>query len=251
MATIRVRGFGVRFQFDRQRRVITPFRARLASHVTETWGLRGVELDVGPGEGLALIGPTGAGKTSLLRAIAGIMPADEGAIEVSGGVGSMLSTDAGLIHTLTGRENAMVLGVLGGMSRAETRSRMPEIERESLLAEAFDRPASSYSLGMRARLGFTTAMQTGPEILLLDEVHEALDHRFRDVLRAKAAELRSRGGIVVAAGHDHGILSQLCDRALLLDSGTVRALGPFEEVRASYLGAVSGRLEPTVTPEPG
>lgn len=242
MATIRVRGLGVRFQFDRQRRVITPFRARLASHVTETWGLRGIELDVDPGEGLALIGPTGAGKTSLLRAIAGVLPADEGAIEVRGGVGSMLSIEAGLIHPLTGRENAMVLGVLGGMSRAETRIRLPEIQRESLLAEAFDRPASSYSQGMRARLGFTTAMHTDPEILLLDEVHEALDHRFRDVLRAKASELRSRGGIVIAAGHDHGILSQLCDKALLLDSGRVRALGPFEEVRTRYLGAAAAGL---------
>jgi lipopolysaccharide transport system ATP-binding protein len=236
MAAIRAQGLGVRFQFDRQRRVITPFRARLGSRVTETWGLRGLDFEAGPGEGVALIGPTGAGKTSLLRAIAGVLPADEGSIEVRGGVGSLLSIDAGLLPPLTGRENAMVLGVLGGMSRAETRSRLPEIRRESLLAESFERPASSYSQGMRARLGFTTAMQTDPEILLLDEVHEALDHRFRDVLRAKAGELRSRGGIVVAAGHDHQILSQLCDRALLLDSGRVRALGPFDQVRARYLG---------------
>jgi ABC-type polysaccharide/polyol phosphate transport system ATPase subunit len=91
-------------------------------------------------------------------------------------------------------------------------------------------------------------MHTNPEILLLDEVHEALDHRFREVLGATAAELRSRGGIVVAAGHDHGILSQLCDNALLLDSGRVGALGPFEEVRASYLGAAAGL---GVSPEPG
>jgi ABC-type polysaccharide/polyol phosphate transport system ATPase subunit len=171
-----------------------------------------------------------------------VLPADEGSIEVGGKVGSMLSIDAGLLPTLTGRENAMVLGVLGGMSRAETQRKLPEIQRESLLLDYFERPASSYSQGMRARLGFTTAMQTGPDILLLDEVHEALDHRFREVLREKAGEVRSRGGIVVAAGHDHQILSELCDSALLLDSGRLRAYGAFDEVRSTYLAPGSPAL---------
>jgi ABC-2 type transport system ATP-binding protein len=87
MAAIRAQDLGVHFQFDRQRRVITPIRARFSLRVTETWGLRELSFSAVAGEGLALIGPTGSGKTSLLRAIAGILPADEGSIEVSGAVG--------------------------------------------------------------------------------------------------------------------------------------------------------------------
>jgi ABC-type polysaccharide/polyol phosphate transport system ATPase subunit len=237
MAAISAENLGIRFQFDRQRRVITPIRARLAFHVTETWGLRGLSFEAAPGEGLALIGPTGSGKTSLLRAIAGILPADEGSIQVDGRAGSMLSVDAGLMPTLTGRENAMLLAVLGGLSRSEARAKLPAIQRESELGPAFDRPASSYSQGMRARLGFTTMIHTDPAILLLDEVHEALDHHFRDVLEETAHRVRQRGGIVVAAGHDHPLLARVCERALLLDGGVARAHGHFDTVRDAYLGS--------------
>src|SRR5918995_5926316 len=102
MASIRARELGISFFFGSERQVITPLRARVSLHKSETWGLRHASFEVGPGEGVALLGPTGSGKTSLLRAIAGVLPADEGRIEVGGRVGSMLSTDAGLLPALTG-----------------------------------------------------------------------------------------------------------------------------------------------------
>jgi len=235
MATIRAEALGIRFLFDHQQRVMTTLRARLARSATETWGLRWADLEVGPGEGVALIGPTGSGKTTLLRAIAGVLPADEGSIEVTGRVAGLLSPDAGTIGTLTGRENAMLLAVLAGLSRSEARGRMEAIREGSGLGDAFGRPVSSYSQGMLARLSFTAAMQGQPAILALDEVHEAFDHSFRALLERTARELRAAGGIVVAAGHDHEVLSGVCGRALLLDHGRVRADGPFDEVRRRYL----------------
>jgi ABC-type polysaccharide/polyol phosphate transport system ATPase subunit len=237
MPAIRAEGLGVRFQFDRHRRVITPGRTAIAMKVTETWGLRHVSFSISAGEGVALIGATGSGKTTLLRAIGGILPADEGRLEIAGRAGSLLSIDAGLLPTLTGRENGLLLAVLAGLSRSEARRALESIKARSGLGDAFERPASSMSQGMRARLGFSTAEQSRPGILLLDEVHEAFDHRFREVLAARARKTIAAGGIVVAAGHDHEVLERLCSRALLLSEGRVVADGPFARVRREYLAA--------------
>lgn len=246
---IRCEGLGVRFQFDRTQHVITPARARISRNVKVTWGLRDVSIRVDAGEGIALLGATGSGKTTLLRAIAGVMPADAGEIEVSGRVASMISINAGLINSLTGRENAKLLGVLTGLSRSECLERMDEMKEQSRLGDAFDRPASSYSQGMRARLAFTAATQFEPDVLVLDEVHEAFDHFWRERLRERCREIRDRGGIVVAAGHDHGILSRLGDRAILLRDGRIVADGTFDDVRENYLGdadppPLDGEAEP-------
>ena len=244
MATVRAEELGVHFQFDRQRRVITPARAALGRHKAETWGVRGISVSIGPGEGVALIGATGSGKTTLLRVIAGVLPADEGTIEVGGRIGSLLSIDAGLLPTLTGRENAMLLGVLAGLSRAEARSALDAMRELSGLGDSFDRPASSFSQGMRARLAFSAAELAGPEILLLDEVHEAFDHSFRETLAERALATLEGGGIVVAAGHDHDVLGKICSRALLLSEGSLEADGPFDRVRHEYLDRAADRAQP-------
>jgi ABC-type polysaccharide/polyol phosphate transport system ATPase subunit len=234
-ASVRARGLGVHFIIDRQKKVVTPAHARLLRRGTDVWGLREVTFRADPGDGIALIGVNGSGKTTLLRAIAGVLPADAGAIEVEGQIGSMLSTDAGLLPTLTGRENALLLAVLAGLSRAQAKAALPRIQQRSGLGSAFDRPANSFSQGMRARLAFTTADEADPNIFLLDEVHEAFDRPFQKVLERRVRDLRAAGGIVVAAGHDLDILSRICDRAALLDGGRVVAEGPIAQVRDEYM----------------
>ncbi len=229
-------GVGVRFLFDRHRRVVTPGLARLRRRGLETWGLRGVDFAIGPGEGVALLGASGSGKTSLLRTIAGVLEPDEGRLSVAGRIAPLLATDAGLVATLTGRENAMLLGVLGGSARAETRERLETVRARSGLGDAFDRPVSSYSQGMKARLSFAATHHGGTEVVLLDEVHEALDHRYRAALAVAVDAVRAAGGIVVAAGHDHALLERLCSRALLLEAGRVVVDGPFRDVQRRYLG---------------
>jgi ABC-type polysaccharide/polyol phosphate transport system ATPase subunit len=226
---------GARFLFDRQRRVVTPALARLRRRGDVTWGIRHVSFELGPGDSVALLGPSGSGKTTLLRLIAGVLDPDEGTLEVWGRVGSLLSIEAGLMATLTGRENAQLLGVLAGMSRKDSRAALAGVGERGLLTDAYDRPVSSYSQGMRARLGLTVAEELEPEILLLDEVHEALDHSFRAVIAGHVQAIVERGGIVVAAGHDHPLLRDFCTKALLVRDGSLVTEGPFDAVRDVYL----------------
>jgi ABC-type polysaccharide/polyol phosphate transport system ATPase subunit len=231
-------GVGVQFFFDRHLRVVTPGEARLRGQGLTTWGLRDVSFSIAPGEGTALIGPSGSGKTTLLRVLAGVYTPDQGAIDIRGRVASLLSIDGGLLHLLTGRENALLLGILAGLSRRAVLRALDDVKERSRLGDAFERPVLTYSQGMRARLGIAVAEQAEPQILVLDEVHEALDHEFRLFLQKRARALLDAGGIVIAAGHDHGMLATLCSRALWMDQGTLREHGRFEEVQPRYLAAV-------------
>lgn len=236
-ASARLVELGVRFDFDRQGRVVTPGLRRLRRVRASAWGLHDVNLHVEPGTGVALVGATGSGKTTLLRVLAGVMPADAGTVEVRGRIGSLLAADAGLQALLTGRENAELLGVLAGLSAAQAAASIELVAERAQLGDAFDRPVHTYSAGMRARLGLAVIRATSPRVLLLDEVFEALDHEFRAIVERYARELRDAGGIVVAAGHDHDALSRICPRAVWMDGGRVRLQGAFGEVIPAYRGA--------------
>jgi ABC-2 type transport system ATP-binding protein len=236
-ASIRARDAGVRFLFDSQQRVVTPTLARLRRRGAGVWGLRHVDLALGPGDGVALLGKSGSGKTTLLRLMAGVLVTDEGELTTAGQVASLLSIHAGVLGALTGRENTHLLGTLAGLDPAEARAEADTVKDRSRLGDAFERPVSSYSQGMRARLGFSAVTLVEPQIMLLDEVHEAFDHEFRDIVHRRAEELRRGGGIVVAAGHDHGLLSTFCDTAIHMARGEIRAIGPFERVRTAYIEA--------------
>jgi ABC-type polysaccharide/polyol phosphate transport system ATPase subunit len=232
---IRAEEIGIRFHFDRHRRVVTHNTARFRGGTSTNWGIRGVSFSVLGGEGIGLIGRSGSGKTTMLRTLAGVYVPDEGRLHVRGPVASLLAIDAGLLSLLTGRENALLLGVLGGLSRRQSKRALEAVKDRSGLGDAFEYPVSAYSQGMRARLGFAVAEEVGPRILLLDEVHEALDHEFRGIVRERARALVAAGGVVVATGHDHQLLEQLCSRAIYLDSGSIVADGPFRDVQRAYL----------------
>jgi ABC-type polysaccharide/polyol phosphate transport system ATPase subunit len=236
-ASIAAQNVGVRFLFDRHRRVVTPNLAGLRRRGVETWGLQGINFGVGPGDGVALIGPSGSGKTTLLRLVASVLTPDRGRLQIEGSVGALLSIEAGLLELLTGRENAELLGVLAGIPRVRVRELLDQVKELSRLDSAFDRPVSSYSQGMRARLGFAVAAHAMPDILVLDEVLEAFDHEYRGVVEEHVASMRGSGGIVLAAGHDHSLLGRLCDRGLLLEGGEVQEMGPFLSTLETYLGS--------------
>ena len=230
---------GVRFFFDRQSRVVTPTMARVRRRVTASHGIRDVSFSIGSGEGVALLGPSGSGKTTVLRTIAGVLVPDEGRMRTQGRIGSLLTVDAGLMPTLTGRENSLLLAALAGLSRSDARRVLARIRERATLGIEFDHPVSTYSQGMRARVAFAVVEELAPDILLLDEVHEALDQEFRELLEERARIILREGGIVIAAGHDHILLGRLCNRAVLLQTGSVAADAEFETVRRQYVGVHS------------
>lgn len=236
MASITADRIGVHFFFDRQHRVVTPTLARIRRRGSDLWGIRDVSFTIRGGEGVALLGANGTGKSTLLRTVAGVLPADAGRLDARGRIAALLSIDAGLMPSLTGRENSVLLGVLAGLSRRAARRSLADIQERTALGDEFDHPVSSYSQGMRARLGFAVADQISPDILLLDEVHEAIDHDSRVFVEERAHAILRGGGVVMAAGHDHTLLERLCGRALLLRGGEVVEDGDFDQVRRDYLG---------------
>lgn len=229
---------GIHYLFDRQQRTISPTMTRLRRSGGETWALREVTFEIGAGEGVALLGASGSGKSTLLRAIAGVLEPDVGRLATRGRVGSLLSVQAGVMSLLTGRENTLLLGVLAGMTPRQARGEMEEVKRRSGLGGHYERLVASYSQGMRARLGLAVIERTEPTILLLDEIHEALDHEFRNHVETYAHGLLAAGGVVVATGHDHPMLERLCTRALLLKDGRLVCEGMFADVQRTYLGAL-------------
>jgi ABC-type polysaccharide/polyol phosphate transport system ATPase subunit len=239
-ALVAAHGVGIRFLFDGNRRLITPMLARVRRPRAEAWGLDDVTFTAHPGDSIALLGASGAGKTTLLRTIAGVFVPDVGKIDVRGRIASLLSTEAGLLPRLTGRENCLLICVLAGLSRRRAQEVVEVVKERSGLGDAFENPVASLSQGMHARLGFAVAEQIDPQILLLDEVHEALDHEFRAIVQQRAEEIRSRGGIIIATGHDHPLLRRLCERALFLREGGIVADGSFDDVQGAYLGAEEG-----------
>lgn len=233
--SVSAEGAGVCFLYDHQGRTITPLLSRVRRKAGESWAWRHITFSLEPGHGVALLGPSGSGKTTLLRTLAGVLRPDEGRVEVRGRLGSLLSIEAGVMAVLTGRENALLLGVLAGLTPAEAKANVESVKEASRLGDHFERPVATYSQGMRARLGFIVAEQSGAEVLLLDEVHEALDYDFRNLVEERARRIVEAGGIVVAAGHDHALLERLCERALYFEDGTLHAMGDFSEIRREYL----------------
>lgn len=227
---------GVHYLFDRQQRTVSPTIAHIRRAGGDNWALRDLSFEIGSGEGIALLGPSGSGKSTLLRTIAGVLEPDTGRMVTTGRVGSLLSVQAGVMALLTGRENTLLLGVLAGMTPNRAKAEMEEVKRRSGLEHHYERLVASYSQGMRARLGLAVVERTEPAILLLDEIHEALDHEFRDHVEAYAHELLAAGGIVVATGHDHHMLERFCTRAILLDKGRLIEEGAFKAVQRHYLG---------------
>ena len=250
-AHISAQGVGIEFLFDRQRRLVSPTLARVRARRTGTssWGLRAIDLEIGPGEAVALVGRSGGGKTTLLRTIAGVFAPGRGddprrrphrraALRRGGRDEPAHRPRECASPRRAGR------ALVAGRPTCDA-----EREAASGLGDSFDRPVSSYSQGMRARLGFATADEANPTILLLDEVHEALDHEYRALVQERAREILAAGGIVVAAGHDHPLLEQLSSRALWLEQGQDHR-GRAVRCRPGRLPGGSGRAR-VIAPSPG
>lgn len=191
-------------------------------------------LDIHAGETLGVIGRNGAGKSSLLKLIAGIIAPESGSIERFDHQIVLLSYQLGFNKNLTGRENAIHSALLQGVSRHEIESRMDDIIAFSDLEEAIDDPLATYSTGMKARLGFSVAIQLNSDIILVDEALGVGDHSFRKKSAAFMKSWMSSDKTVVFVSHDESTIKSLCENVVWLEGGRVVAKGPSHEILDYY-----------------
>ena len=209
-------------------------RGRLFGRASKYWALSDVTFDMYPGETIGLIGRNGAGKTTLLKAIAGIIETDRGSIEHSEINLSMLSLQVGFLPQLSGRENAILSGMFLGLERKAAELRVADIEAFADLGGHFNEPLATYSSGMRARLGFSCALHSAAEVLLIDEVLGVGDQEFRAKSNTAIKELIRSNRTVLLASHNLATIRELCDRVVWIDNGRVRAAAPTREVLDQY-----------------
>lgn len=196
--------------------------------------LRNISFDLYRGETLGIIGRNGAGKSTLLRMIAGIIEPDRGKIINHGARVSLLSLGVGFMPYLTGRENAMLSGMLLGMRRRDMRKRMNAIIEFSGLGDFIDQPLRTYSSGMRARLAFSVAVQATPDALLIDEILGVGDEDFRKKSTEEIKRLIKSDTSVILVAHSIPVINELCDRAILIDQGTIAKIGQTVDVLEQY-----------------
>lgn len=184
------------------------------------WGLQDVSLELREGETLGVIGSNGAGKSTLLRLFAGIVAPDRGKLwRKPGTSASLLALNAGFKPDLSGRENTIFGGLLLGLSRREIGRRLEQIKDYSDLGDFFERPVGTYSTGMRARLGFALAMNSDPDILLIDEVLGVGDESFKYKSQQAMKEKIRSNKTVVLVSHSMDAVRDLSDRVLWMHGG--------------------------------
>ncbi len=198
------------------------------------WALRDVSFRVAPGECLGLIGPNGAGKTTALKLVSHISVPTEGRVAVTGRTSSLIELGAGFHPELTGRENIYLNGAILGLNRRELEQRLEAIVAFSGLERFIDMPVKRYSSGMYVRLGFAIAAHVEPQVLLVDEVLAVGDAQFRHLCIERMAQLREQGTTMLFVSHNMHLVREVCDRAILLAEGTVRAEGEPDSVIAAY-----------------
>lgn len=205
--------------------------------------LRQISFEVYAGENFGIIGRNGAGKSTTLELIAGVLKPTRGAVVVRGRVSPLLSLGAGFHAELTGRENVVLNGVLMGLTRREILRKMDEIVDFSEIEDFIDSPIRVYSKGMLARLGFSVVAHLDPEILLIDEVLGVGDIRFQKKCQDKMMSFKESGVTMVLVTHSVGSVAKICDRAMWIDNRTVRMIGDPTEIAQSYCAEAGVKID--------
>ena len=206
------------------------------------WAIRNLSFEVYAGETLGIVGHNGAGKSTLLKVLAGILAPDGGHIVRNCETASLLTIGLGFMPHLSGRDNAILSGMLLGLTQAEVREKLPEIIAFAELESFIDEPFRSYSSGMKARLGFGIAFSADPDVILIDEVLGVGDRQFKKKSTAAMKEKIHSDKTVVLVSHSEAMIRQTCDRLIWVDHGEVIAEGEVEDVLALYT-ANSGKSQ--------
>ena len=200
-----------------------------------SWVLKDISFEVREGECLGIIGRNGAGKSTLLALLLGIMNPTKGTVDIQGRKTPLLELGAGFNPEMTGRENAMLNGVLLGLTEKEVLRKMDDIIEFAELGEYIDMPARIYSSGMYMRLAFSIAIHTRPNVLLLDEILSVGDESFTKKSNKALKDLVGGGATTVFVSHNMDAIRSLCNRVIWLDCGAIKAIGDTEKVVNDYL----------------
>ena len=239
-AAIELRGVGKRYEkLDEQKallRSVLPFGGPARD---DLWALRGIDLAVEDGEIVGILGANGAGKTTLLRLLAGVSRPTEGRVRVRGRIAPLISIGVGFHPEMSGRENAVLNGMLLGLTVTQARERLDEIIEFAELEEFIDTPVKFYSSGMAMRLGFSVIMHTDPTVLLMDEILAVGDAGFHVKCFERLRALHAEGATIVMVSHSMHMLRQLCERGIVMRRGQIEHDGDIEEAIALHCATMS------------
>ena len=201
----------------------------------EFFAVKDVSFKVKKGEAWALIGVNGSGKSTLLKAISGILKPYRGRIKVQGVIAPLIELGAGFDANLTARENIYLNGTVLGHSKKYMDEHFNEIVEFAELEDFLDTPIKNFSSGMKARLGFSVATMVAPDILICDEVLAVGDFLFQQKCLDRMNEMLKGGTTLLFVSHNIGQVQKLCDHAVWLDKGQIRACGKVNEVCDLYM----------------
>jgi ABC-type polysaccharide/polyol phosphate transport system ATPase subunit len=207
----------------------------------EFWALKHISFEVEKGTTMGIVGPNGSGKSTLLQIVAGTLDPTHGSVWVSGRVAALLELGAGFNLEFTGVENVSTNAALMGFSRSEIAARLPEIERFAEIGEFINQPVKTYSSGMYVRLAFAIAINTDPDILIIDEALSVGDTIFQHRCVRRIKEMQERGTTILFVSHEPTLVRALCSRAILLYQGEALADGAPVDVLNRYQRVIMAR----------
>ncbi len=200
----------------------------------EFWALRDVSFDVKKGDSLGIVGTNGAGKTTLLKLISGIIKPTSGKLVTEGSIAPLFAMGTGFDNSLSARENIYLVGSMHGHTREYMKKRFDEIIDFAELEDFVDVPVRNFSSGMRSRLAFAISTLVRADILIADEVLSVGDAKFRKKSEERMDKMRENGVTIFLVSHSSAQVRKVCRRALWLDHGQVKMIGPSEEVCGLY-----------------
>lgn len=199
--------------------------------------LKNISFQISKGEAFGIIGKNGAGKSTTLGLIAGVLIPSQGRVFTNGRISPLLELGGGFHAELTGRENILLNGVLMGLTKKQILGKMDEIIDFSELGDFIEQPIRVYSSGMLARLGFSVVAFLDPQILLIDEILAVGDTEFQKKCKEKMIEFKTRGVTIVLVSHSMASVEQMCDRAMWIENHTIKMIGNPSEIAKKYLAA--------------